>query len=137
TTSAPATKPARTAVGGFRNADAALLATRPAIHPLATKDASGRPNRNRVTIAAAKPEAAAESVVFTAISTTANGSLRLNKIALAEFRASHPTQASKHPVRTSTMLWAGIAAGSRLEEYFPRRGPRIQAIDNALSPPIT
>src|ERR1700676_3330137 len=82
-------------------------------------------------------EAAAESVVFTAINTTANGSLRLNKIAVAEFRPSHPTHASRHPLRTSTILWAGMAAGSRLDEYFPRRGPRIQAIDNALSPPIT
>src|SRR5207245_10884843 len=125
------------AAAGFRNAAAALLVTRPAIHPLAAKDASGRPNRNRVTIAAVKPAAAAESVVFTAISTTVDGSTRLNKIAPAEFKPSHPAQASRQPARTSTTLWAGMAAGPPSDEYFPRRGPRIQAIDNALRPPIT
>src|SRR5579871_3797587 len=104
TTSAPATNPARIAVGGFRKGAAALLATSPAIHPLATNDASGRPNRIRVTTAAANPEAPADSVVFIAINKTADGSLRLNRIALTALSPSHPIQASREPVRTSTTL---------------------------------
>ena len=74
TTRIPATPPTIMAAAGFSNAAAALLATRPAIHPLAMSDASGRPNLARVTTAAVNPDAAAQTVVLTAISTTRPGS---------------------------------------------------------------
>src|SRR6266478_3136348 len=136
-TSAPATAPTRIAAAGFRNAAPALLATKPAIHALATRDASGRPNRIRVTTVAVRPEAAAESVVFAAIRITRDGSTPLKRIAPAEFSPSHPSQANRQPSRTSTTLWAGIAAEVPFGEYFPERGLRIQVIDNAVSPPTT
>src|SRR5690242_12379109 len=109
TTTAPATMPTRIAAAGFINDAPALLATNPAIHPLAVNDASGRPNRKRVTINAARPEPAADSVVLTATNTTTESALWLNKIAPAEFNPSHPTHANMHPASTSTILWAGIA----------------------------
>src|SRR5271157_3531040 len=125
------------AAAGFRSAAAALLATRPAIHPLALSEASGRPNRTRVTTPAVNPDAAAHSVVLTAISTTRPGSTPRNSIAPAEFSAIHPIHANPHPRRTNTTLCPGSAAGIPSAENFPRRGPRIHVIDNAVTPPTT
>src|SRR5579864_973203 len=137
TTSPPATAPTTIAVAGFRKAAAALLATNPAIHPFAVSDASGLPNRTRVTTAAVRHEAAAESVVLMTISTTLAASTPANRIALAEFNAIHPAQASTQPVRASTALCPGIAAGMPSFENFPWRGPKIHVMDNAVSPPTT
>src|SRR5258708_36818756 len=69
-TSIPATAPTRIPAAGFRNAADALLATRPAIQPFATREASDRPHRARVTAAAVNADAPAESVVLTALTIT-------------------------------------------------------------------
>src|SRR5215471_1708903 len=73
TTSAPATNPVRIAVAGLNAAQPALLATRPAIHPLAMRDASGRRKRTRVAAAAVRAAAAAEKLVLIATRTDLSG----------------------------------------------------------------
>src|SRR5579864_1664258 len=75
TTSAPATSPVRIAVAGLSMAQPALLATSPAIHPLAIRDASGLRKRIRVTAAAVSPAAAAQNVVLIMTNTDRSGGL--------------------------------------------------------------
>src|SRR5579864_4614436 len=75
TTSPPATRPVRIAVAGLSVAQPALLATSPAIQPLAMSDASGRRKRMRVTAAAVSPAAAAQNVVLITTNTDRSGGL--------------------------------------------------------------
>src|SRR5579872_1075322 len=131
----PAIAPATTASAGLMNRQPALLATKPPIHPLQVREASGLPNRRPVTINADKPAAAAAKVVLTITSKVCPGVAPPNRIAPAEFSPSHPTQQRMPPNTTKTALCAGIALGILVDEYLPRRGPRIQTILNAVKPP--
>src|ERR1700730_6206991 len=124
-----------TASAGLINRQPALLATKPPIHPSQESEASGLPKRKPVTTKAASPADAAAQVVLTATSTACPGAAPPNRIAPAEFRSSHPTQQSILPNTTKTALCAGIAFGSLLDEYLPRRGPKIHTILNAVRPP--
>src|SRR5262249_39628010 len=116
---------------------AALLATRPPTHPFAVIEASGLPNRMRVTSTAIKADAAAHNVVLISTSTSADGGAPPNKITPAELSPSHPAHASKQPKTTLPRLCPGIPTGIPSGVYSPPRGPRIQIIDSAVSPPTT
>src|SRR6185437_12135057 len=135
TTNVPATIPVMIAVAGFSIAQPALLATSPAIHPLAISEASGRRKRTRVTTAAVRAAAAAEKVVLMITSADRSGCIPVYRIAPSPLTPSHPTQASMHPNRTNTWLCAGIAAGMPFGGYLPRRGPVSQTTESAVSPP--
>ena len=123
------------AAAGETKAHAALLATNPPTNPLAQREASGRPKRARVMAAAASAAMAAASMVSMATPATAPGATPANSIEPAQFRPNHPSSARKQPNRTSTALWPGMAAGVPSMPYLPRRGPRMQAIDQAVRPP--
>ena len=134
TTNAPATRPIDIASAGRTEAQAALMATRPATQPLAQREASGLPKRTRVMAAAASDAQTAESMVLT---TTSGGRTcgPANSSAPARFKPDHPIQASRHPNRTKTALWPGMATGMCSLLYLPRRGPRIHAMASAAKPP--
>ena len=114
---------------GLRDAQAALLATRPPVQPLAHREASGLPNRNRVMAAAASAAIAAESVVLTPTSTTFPGLAPANRRLPLPFKPIHPDQVRKQEKRTNTALCPGIAMGIPAAVYFPARGPRIHAME--------
>ncbi len=96
--------PITIAVAGTTNAHEALIATSPAIQPLALRDVSGLPKRMRVVMrAASSPENAANKVLITT-STRRPDEAPAKSRDPAEFRASHPTSAIKQPTRTSTEL---------------------------------
>ena len=85
--------------------------------------------------AAASAAMAAAKMVSMATPATAPGAAPANSIEPAQFKPNHPSSARKQPNRTSTALWPGMAAGVPSMAYLPRRGPRMQAIDQAVKPP--
>ena len=134
-TNAPAAAPMVTAAEGMKKGHPAEDATRPATQPFAASEASGLPKRARVTARDAKPADNPDREVLTPTSATTPGSLPAKSIAPAEFNPSQPIHAARHPIRTKTPLWPGIAVGVPSSEYFPRRGPRIHATASAVTPP--
>src|SRR5579885_3029408 len=134
-TSTPATPPIRIAAAGATKAHPQLLATSPPTQPFAHKEASGLPKRLRVTAAVTKAAAEALSSVLTPISGTRSIPAPEKRIAPAQFRPVHPASTSRQAKRTKTELCPGIATGIPPGAYLPRRGPRIQVIASAVSPP--
>src|ERR1700686_3108184 len=102
-TSAPATKPVSAATAGGMKTQPALLATSPPTQPLAHSEASGRPKRARVISAAVRVARPADSVVLTAIRTTAPGAAPANNMAPDEFKPNHPISARKQESNTKTV----------------------------------
>src|SRR5689334_23097373 len=121
-----------TSSAGFTNAHDALLATRPATHPLALNDASGLPKRNLVTAAAASSPDPAPNRVLIAISGIAASVAPAYRMPPASFKHSQPAIASRQPNKTTTMLWPGIAEGIPSMPNLPLRGPNIQVTPSAV-----
>src|SRR5579863_6940112 len=127
----PATSPVKSAATGDTRLAHALDVTSPESQPFAHKLASGLPNRMRVTENVATSAAAAESNVFTAVTTSPPGSAFSQSRDPAIFHASHPTSAIRQPSSTYTTLWPGIAVDKPSRGNLPLRGPAIHTTASA------
>ncbi len=96
----PATTPMKSAAAGDTSAEHAVDATRPDIHPLAQRLASGLPKRMRVTAKVAAMAAEPHSKVLMAVLGKVAGDAFSHRIAPARFHARNPTRHTMQPNRT-------------------------------------
>ena len=131
TTSAPAIKPITKALPTLTNAQGAVIATRPARHPLRVIPRSGFPINNQQIIVELIIAAAAAVFVVTATCAIALGSAAIVEPGL---NPNHPNHNMNVPIVASDRLCPGIALMWPLS-YLPIRGPSITTPASAAHPP--
>src|SRR5688572_29636727 len=133
TTSTPATAPIISDDSMLTQAHGAVMATSPARQPLSVMPISGFFKSSQAVAVEVSVAAAAAAFVFTA--TKAISEPSPTAIVLPGLKPNQPSHSTKQPMKAAVMLWPGMACTLPSAEYFPIRGPRMNAPVSAAQPP--